>query len=162
MRNVRMPVLVILSFVFFAGIWPAYAQPVSSGQLIGKANEYDGQVVTYAGEAIGDIMRRGDHVWVNVHDSNNAIGVWLPESAVAQGLRGGSYASKGDWIEVSGIFRRACPEHGGDLDIHAEAIRIVTPGRPLRERLSTDKRNMAITLMVCLCLALILRRLKTV
>ncbi len=157
-----MSVLVILSLVLCAGIWPVYAQPVSSGQLIGKANEYDGQVVAYAGEAIGDIMLRGDHVWVNVHDGTSAIGVWLPKSVVAQRIRGGSYASKGDWVEVSGIFRRACPEHGGDLDIHAEAIRIITPGRPLRERLSVDKRNMAVTLMVCLCLALILRRLKTV
>lgn len=162
MKNVRMPGLVILVFVFFAGIRPAGAQPVSSGELIGKAKEYDGQVVAYAGEVIGDIMLRGDYAWVNVNDGSNAVGVWLPRAAAVKITRSGSYKSKGDWIEVSGIFRRACPVHGGDLDIHAETIRAVTPGRPLREQFNVDKRNMVITLVVCVCLVLILRRLKTV
>ncbi|HTY45200.1 MAG TPA: DNA-binding protein [Patescibacteria group bacterium] len=161
MKNLKAFGLGILACAFFFSACLAYAQPIRSGELIDKASAYDGQTVTYAGEVIGDIMLRGDYAWVNINDADNAIGVWLPRAAAVRIIRGGTYKSKGDWIEVSGVFRRACPQHGGDLDIHAEAVRIIAPGKPLGERLDVNKRNMAITLVVCICLVLISRRLKT-
>jgi hypothetical protein len=161
MRNLRLFGWGALSFIFLLGIFPAHAQPVGSGELIIRANDYDGQTVTYVGEVIGDIMLRGEYAWVNVNDGSNAIGLWLPKAAAIKIIRGGSYKSKGDWVEVSGVFRRACPQHGGDLDIHAEAVRMVVPGRPYSEQLNLNKRNMATALAACLCLIWILRRLKT-
>jgi len=134
----------------------SYAQPISSSQLINSAKELDGKIVTYQGEVIGDVMKRADFAWVNVHDGINAIGIWVSYSLAREIIYTGSYKAKGDIIEVFGIFHRACPEHGGDLDIHAETLRKIDSGRFLRERLNPAKGNQALILLGVLFLVWIL------
>jgi len=34
-------------------------------------------------------------------------------------------------VQVSGIFNAACPEHGGDMDVHATEISVVREGMAL-------------------------------
>ncbi|MBP7215680.1 MAG: DNA-binding protein [Candidatus Omnitrophica bacterium] len=138
-----------------------YAQPLSAEQLISQAKAYDGKTVTFRGEVIGDVMARKDFAWVNVHDGAVAIGVWMPRTLTQIIALTGSYKSKGDIIEVTGLFNRACLEHGGDLDIHAQAVQKITDGRLLSRRLSPDKTNLALGLGVFLLLLWILTRLKT-
>jgi hypothetical protein len=137
-----------------------FAQPVSSTELINNAKLYDGKVVTYEGEVIGEIMVRGEYAWVNVNDGQNAIGIWIEKSLIKDIIYTGSYKSKGDGVEITGIFHRACPEHGGDLDIHAQAIRKIRPGKPIPERINLNKRNFVFVLLGVLCIVWILRRLK--
>jgi hypothetical protein len=104
---------------------------VSSGELIERGKEYDGREVEFEGEAIGDAMARGDHVWVNVSDgSNSALGVWATESVWPALRFYGSAEARGDVVRVRGIFSRACAEHGGDMDIHATSVVVLTPGAP--------------------------------
>lgn len=141
-------------------LYTAYAQPVSSQELINNAKKYDGKAVTYEGEVIGDIMKRGEYAWVNVNDAKAAIGIWLESSLTKDILFTGSYKSSGDWVEISGVFNRACLEHGGDLDIHATAIRKIKDGRIIAERLNKQKQNLIFVLLGVLCLVLILKRLK--
>jgi len=88
-----------------------YAQPLSSAVLINNAAEYDGKIVSYEGEVIGDIMLRGRYAWLNVNDGNNALGVWLDASLLEGVSLGGSYKTKGDIVEVTGVFRRACLQY---------------------------------------------------
>jgi hypothetical protein len=155
------PLTVLLFFItlmFHSRCWGQGV--ISSKELINNAKLYDGKTVVYAGEVIGDVMVRGDFAWVNLNDGLNAIGIWVPKSLIKDILYEGSYKSKGDWLEVIGTFRRNCPEHGGDLDIHAQAIRKTGAGRALTERLNVAKRNMFLVLTVILCLTLILRQLK--
>lgn len=135
-----------------------FAQPVSSKELISNTKGYDGKTVIYAGEVIGDIMRRGDYAWVNVNDGEGAIGIWMKAALAQEIIYAGSYKSKGDKIEVSGVFHRACPEHGGDLDIHAETLRKIQPGIILNKKLGPHKKNLSLGLLGILCLILILRR----
>ena len=137
-----------------------YAQSISSIELINNAKLYDGKTVVYEGEVIGDVMVRGDYAWINLNDGLNAIGIWIPKTLIKDILYEGSYKSKGDWLEVTGTFSRSCAYHGGDLDIHAQAIRKTGYGRAVTERLNLGKRNMFLVLMVILCLALILKQLK--
>ena len=150
--------LFLITLIFHPRCW---AQGVlSSRELINNAKLYDGKTVAYEGEVIGDVMLRQDFAWVNLNDGVNAIGVWIPKALVKDILYEGSYKSKGDWLEVTGTFSRSCSIHGGDLDIHAQAIRKTGPGRALIERLNLGKRNMFLILTVILCLVLILRQLK--
>lgn len=135
----------------------SYGQPISSSELINNARLYDGKPVVYSGEAVGDVMVRGDYAWVNFNDGQNAIGIWLPKNLIQDIAYTGSYKSRGDWFEISGTFQRACVLHGGDLDIHAQAMRKVTPGRESREYLNIAKRNQVFILTGILCLVLILR-----
>ena len=149
---------------YYSGYWllvtSGYAQSISSTELINNAKEYDGKTVVYEGEVIGDIMVRGEFAWINVNDGQNAIGIWLDKNLPADILYTGSYKFKGDWVEVTGVFQRACLEHGGDLDIHAQTIRKIRQGRQILERLNTSKRNLGLVLLGVLCLVWILRRLK--
>ena len=137
-----------------------FAQPVSSTELINNAKLYDGTTVAYEGEVIGDIMARGRYAWVNLNDGQNAIGIWMPEALTRDIRVTGSYKSQGDWIEVTGIFHRACLEHGGDLDIHAQEMHLIQGGQVIAERANRAKRKLFFSLAGILCLTLILRQFK--
>ena len=137
----------VLTFAFYVLRFNCLAQSVSSNELINNAKQYDGKIVTYEGEAIGDIMNRANFAWVNINDGNNAIGIWISGPLAKSINYTGSYKSKGDRIEITGVFHRACPEHGGDLDIHAQAIRKTGTGRIIPEELNIGKRHFAVILL---------------
>jgi len=152
--------LAFLTFSFLLLPFICSAQPISSTELINNAKQYDGKTVVYEGEVIGDIMRRGDYAWINIYDGKNAIGIWINTSLIKDIAYVGSYKSRGDAVEITGIFHRVCVQHGGDLDIHAQAIRKTISGRPIQERLNTSKRNLVIVLLGVLSLVWILSLLK--
>jgi hypothetical protein len=134
-----------------------YAQ-ISSTELINNAKEYDGKSVVYVGEAVGDVMVRGDFAWVNINDGENAIGVWISKELAVEIKFTGSYHSKGDRLEITGVFQRNCIQHGGDMDIHAQGVRKISPGWAVGEELDTTKRNYVFILIVVLCLVFIFVR----
>jgi len=152
--------LLFLLIAYSLQLTACFAQPISSTELINNAKLYDAKVVVYSGEVIGDVMVRARYAWININDGNNAIGIWVSKAVAKDIQYSGSYKAKGDVLEVSGIFHRSCPEHGGDLDIHAQYIRKLNSGRLLTERLNLEKRNFSLILLGVLCLVLILRQLK--
>jgi len=148
--------LTVISLLLFSSF--CSAQPVSSSELIKNAKGYDGKAVTFSGEVIGDIMERGQSAWISVHDGLNAIGIWISKPLLKDIAYTGSYKSIGDAVEITGTFHRACPAHGGDLDIHALALRKVASGRLLQERPNPAKRGLAIILLGTLIIVWILMR----
>lgn len=145
--------ILIIGFLLIAHI--AYAQSISSTDLINNAKQYDGKVVNYRGEVIGDIMTRGQYAWVNINDGQNAIGIWVVKTLIKDIMYKGSYAFKGDEIEVTGIFNRSCSEHGGDIDIHVQSINNITSGRQIPESLDFNKIKSAFMLSGILILFLL-------
>ncbi len=137
----------------------AFAQPISSVELINNAASYDKKEIEYAGEVIGEVMFRGDYAWVNVNDKVNAIGVWAGKNLIQDITRAGNYKTIGDSVSVRGIFHRSCIEHGGDLDIHAVSLKKIRDGSHIEEIIDIDRRNVSIGLLGVLCLVLILGRL---
>jgi hypothetical protein len=160
--NAKILRLLICSFTFCVLYFNfnCFAQPISSAELINNAKLYDGKTVTYEGEVIGEVMVRGEYAWINVNDGQNAVGIWVNKNLTQDILYAGNYKFKGDGLEITGIFHRACPEHGGDLDIHAQGLRKIRPGRQTLEKLNLGKRNLALVLLGVLCLVWILRQLK--
>jgi hypothetical protein len=154
----RIPYSVLLVLVFSSTCLAESAS--SSTDLINNAKYLDGKEVTYIGEAIGDVMRRGDFSWVNVNDDQNAIGIWTPNNLAAEIKNTGSYQSRGDVVEVTGILMRACPEHGADLDIHAKALAIIKTGGTVKEKINPGKVRQAAILLGALCLVWILTLFK--
>jgi len=150
----------ILPTIYYLLSTICYAQSISSTELINNAKLYDAKIVTYEGEVIGDIMLRGEFAWINVNDGQNAIGIWIGKDLTKDIFYTGSHKFKGDVVEITGVFQRACLEHGGDLDIHAQTIRKVRQGREVLERLNINKRNMVFVLLGVLCLVWILKLLK--
>jgi len=159
MRGLKCFILICVFMLSLSGT-KAFAQAISSAELIKNAKLYDNKVVIYSGEVIGDVMVRGEYSWVNVNDGKHAVGIWLNRNLAKEIIHTGSYKSKGDFIEVVGVFQRACPEHGGDLDIHAHVLRKLNNGRLLGEQVIIEKKTLALILLGVLCLVLILRQLK--
>lgn len=125
-----------------------YSPEVSSRRLVERAKIYDGKVITYKGEAVTAIMKRGEYGWVNVNDGYNAIGIWCKTSGLEPVKFLGSYKTKGDILEVVGVFNRACQEHGGDLDIHADTITVKKRGHSVYEKVDLDKIRLIIILFL--------------
>lgn len=149
--------LIILLFILigYPGS-PVFSQGISSTELIKGAKEYDAKTITYTGEAIGDVMIRGEFAWVNINDGENALGAWLSASLAKEIEFTGSYKTRGDSLEVTGIFNRACLEHGGDLDIHVQKLRKISPGMKINRSLQPDKKNLSLILFGALFLIWIL------
>ncbi|MBI5788894.1 MAG: DNA-binding protein [Candidatus Schekmanbacteria bacterium] len=127
-----------------------YAQePILASALIEKIREYDGKTVTFQGEAIGDLMHRRRGIWVNLLDgSGTALGVWLTPKQAQLIKTLGSYNYKGDVVQVTGVFNRACSEHQGEIDLHAASCRIVTPGEPIKHPVSLFRLQLALVVLL--------------
>ena len=130
---------VILCLALFVASSNCGAQTSTSLDLLNNAKEYDGKAISYKGEVIGDIMIRGDHAWLHVNDGTIAIGIWAPKAMIEDIRYVGNYQIKGDIVEVLGTFHRICPEHGGDLDIHASEIKKVILGSLVMQPISRKK-----------------------
>jgi hypothetical protein len=160
MKNNFKSILIILFFglVIFRPL--SFAQGVSSSELIKNAAQYDGKLITYTGEVIGDVMLRGESAWVNINDGENALGVWMSARLAKEINFTGNYKSRGDSLEVVGVFHRACLQHGGDLDIHTQAFSKLSSGRMVPQKLNFDKVNLSLTLLGVLFLTWILTLFK--
>jgi len=148
----------------------AFAQPAvspntpSSGDLVAEPRLWDGDSVTFTGEVITEAQERGDYAWIHVNDDayylknieegaplggyNSGHAIWLPTALTKQISYYGDFKHEGDVVQAVGTFNAACGQHGGDMDIHATSLKIVTVGRPVREAFSIPKMFAAIGLMV--------------
>jgi hypothetical protein len=121
---------------------------ISINNLIEQSITLDNKEVTIQGEVIGEALERGEYVWLNINDTTNAIGVWIKKSEINNIRFFGDYKTSGDIVKITGIFYRACPEHGGDVDIHSKNIVIVETGHNETDVVSINKITTAIITIV--------------
>ncbi len=114
--------------------------------LIENSIAMDGKEVTVEGEAIGEILERGNYAWINMNDSSNSIGVWIEKDSLKELTYFGNYKTQGDIVKLTGTYHRACIEHGGDVDIHCNSIKITSSGNPIERPLSIEKLWVALLL----------------
>lgn len=111
-----------------------------SGEMLQKyGNKYDGKKIVFEGEAIGDIMGRGENMWVNLKSGDFVIGIWMNKKDIKKITHLGRYGIKGDIVRVEGIFNQNCKMHYGETDIHAEKVEIIREGEIIREKLNFNK-----------------------
>jgi len=107
-------------------------QAFSPDELIKLDRDLDGTRVTVEGEAIGEDLRADeDHRWVNLLGESVAVGVYMRDVDAALIDNFGSYKHGGDIVRVTGIVNIACDQHGGDFDVHAEIVQVVSEGQPI-------------------------------
>ena len=147
--------VICLIFIICNLVIAAQAAPISSTELIENAALYSGKIVEFEGEAIGDVMVRGDHAWVNVNDGVYAIGIWAKKEQALKIKQTGGYRYIGDKVLVTGTFYRADPEHGGDLDIRANQITITQKGYKRKLTIKRSKFIIAAILFIA-CLIVII------
>lgn len=147
MRRSLCVLLVTVACVGFPAL--ASAADVSSTALVEEPAVWDGRVVMFTGEAVGEAMVRGDETWLHLND-DAYVDAPIPAGGRPQGYNSGmavvartddaeeitvfgDYRHRGDVVQVSGVFNAACPEHGGDMDIHASSVRVIRAGVPVSE-----------------------------
>ncbi len=155
-------VMLALILVTFGYTYNSYAAEITNyNDLIENGKALDGNEVILLGEAIGEPMKRGDYTWVNISDGSTAIGIWIKTSDAQKISFYGNYKTKGDKVKILGQFHRACPEHGGDMDIHSLSIEIVEKGYPTNELINKNKLKSALILSfitALLCIAFVKSR----
>jgi opacity protein-like surface antigen len=125
---------------------------------------WNGKAVTFHGEAIGEVMVRGDYAWIHLNDDaymiknveegatlggyNSGMAVWLPASLTKKIDTYGDYQHEGSIVEVRGTFNGACREHGGDMDIHATSLDVMVRGHPVADPVPPWKAALAVVLAV--------------
>jgi hypothetical protein len=129
---------------------------VTSNELVDNADRYDGQVIEYQGEVIGDVMIRRNHAWINVNDGGRAIGIFADKNLARQIKKIGSYNQIGDTVKIIGTFNRACADHGGDLDIHARELYVVQDGYNVEHPVNQAKLVIAGILFLAILATLII------
>ncbi len=134
------------------------AELYSSSEILDRSDELDGRTLIYEGETIGEALERGDNAWVNVSDGRNALGLWMSADEVSKITRYGDYRNDGDIIRATGVFRRSCSEHGGELDIHVSSIEILRVGEERSYSVSSSKGIFAVVTLVFLGGAVMLNR----
>lgn len=130
---------------------------VTSEQLLDCPESFTRRTVRYQGEAVGGVLRRDDGAWVHVNDDayagpidqtparrehhggNAGIGVFLPLELADRISTVGGPQTRGDLIEVVGVFSRVHPSSREVAVVHAESLELVRSGGrfsdpPLRDR----------------------------
>lgn len=134
-------------FVFAVSGVAAAAPAVGSADLVERPAAWDGRQIRFTGEAVRESMVRGDRAWIHLNDDayatmepdrrgtlagyNSGMGVWVEASETEQIGVFGDYRHRGDLVRVEGTFNAACSLHGGDMDIHASELAIVTRGEAI-------------------------------
>ena len=137
---------------------------VTSTALVENANGWNGRIISFKGEAIGERMIRGSMGWIHINDDaymeksieagagsegyNSGQAIWL-SSDLAHRIRFfGDYHNQGDLVKITGVFHAVCPEHGGDMDIHATELTVVAIGHPVAHQIKTHRAMLATILIL--------------
>lgn len=161
-QSLTLFVLLTVSCFFSLLVGACVAEEVvGSKDLIENSQLYDGRTVIYRGEAVGDIMQRGNYLWINVLDAHLAIGIWAPIKFQPLIRFVGGYTMRGDYLEIEGVFNVRCILHAGELDIHANDIRLITRGEFTPEKIYPQRKQTALymgLLVLCLMMLAIYKR----
>jgi hypothetical protein len=159
----------------FPGKDTPHGVEVNSASLVENASAWNGHVVTFKGEAIGEAMVRGKMAWIHLNDDaymwknieegaklegyNSGHAGWISADLVMKIRYFGDFKHEGDVVKIIGTFNAACPQHGGDMDIHASTLEIVRVGHPVHDTFNTSR---AIVALFLLAVASALHRVHTI
>lgn len=110
---------------------------VKSSAIYECPDLFDGHVVVYIGEVVGDVLRRDGGAWVLMNDdayalevgplqghrefrgANSGLSVWLPDRLLELVEQPGGPDVRGDVLRLRGIVLRSDPADGGGLTFRA-------------------------------------------
>lgn len=118
--------------------------------LISVNRALDGSDVRFTGEVVGDVVNSDPgYKWVNIMGTaNNVIGVRMTDEQASLIQNRGSYQATGTVLQITGTYHIACPEHQGELDVHASSVVVKDNGGPTVHLISVQRLLVAVTLCV--------------
>ena len=129
----------------------AVAGLATSGEVLSCPFAFDGLLVIYVGEVVGDVLLRDGGAWLLVNDdpyaleqgpltagepprgTNSGLTVWLPDPLTGLVDEPGEHGVRGDVVEVVGRVNRADPADGGGLTIRAQEATLLAEAVELDE-----------------------------
>ncbi|MCM8785105.1 MAG: DNA-binding protein [Candidatus Omnitrophica bacterium] len=119
--------------------------------LYQQSKRYDNKIVKIRGEAIGEKIKRGMEICINIKDENEdyVIGVVLNKEMAEKIENLGRYRVKGDIVEIKGIYYENCPYHLGERDIHVMEIEVLLKGEKHPEEIGIHKIILSFFLVLC-------------
>ncbi len=137
---------------------------MTSTTLVENATGWNGRIISFKGEAIGERMVRGGMAWIHVNDDaymeksieagaategyNGGQAIWLSSDLARQVRFFGDYNNQGDLVKITGVFNAACADHGGDMDIHATELFVVATGHPVVHEIKMPRAVLAASLVL--------------
>jgi hypothetical protein len=101
-------------------------------ELITFPSVYDEKEILFHGEAIGQIMHRGDFCWLNVMDEDgNSLGCYMPSSFAEDIKFLGRYKIQGDTLLLKGVYHSAREDHGGETELEVNDVLLLQRGKTL-------------------------------
>ncbi len=140
---------------------------VSSSGVMECPDAFDGRVVVYVGEVVGDVLQRDGGAWMLVNDdayalelgplqahntfagTNSGLSVWL--EAPLPDIDPGNAGRRGTVIRIEGVIRRADPADGGGLTLRAlsaESTTILAEATPIDRPVNRGQVVLAVVLTV--------------
>ena len=114
-----------------AGAASSPGEALSPAQVVEFDRAFDGAVITVEGEAVGESLRAtGGGRWVNVYGDEVGLGIWMTDSMAEEIEHFGDYHHDGDTIRIVGTLSFACEQHGGEFDVHAQSMEVLSTGQP--------------------------------
>lgn len=104
---------------------------VTPAEMASVIEGLDGSTVRFSGEVVSEALRADEeNVWLNVLGDGVAMGVFMPAEYAEKVSIFGDYRHNGDIVQIVGVYHEACDEHGGDMDVHATELTLVSSGTP--------------------------------
>lgn len=116
---------------------------VTTAMVIACPALFDGRQVRFAGEVVGDVLRRDGGAWARLNDdayalevgplaahgalrgANSGLSVWLPDGLHERLGPPGGPGRRGDVLLVTGVLLRADPADAGGLTIRAREVEVL-------------------------------------
>lgn len=150
--------------------------PVTSEDLVECPDLFDGRQVTYEGEAVGAVLKKGALTWLHVNDDvygvsigplpnhrlavggNAGMAVVAPSSAIDD-ITAGSFNTRGTGLAITGTYYKNHPADAGAPAIEAEAVSVVRQPVDVDRPVSRARLVAAFVLaMLTIILAVVWRR----
>jgi hypothetical protein len=149
---------------------------IASSEVLACPDAFDGHVVVYVGEVVGDVLQRRDGAWALVNDDayalevgplsghrefeggNTGLSVWLPDDQATLVDEPGNADRRGDVVRVRGVIRRADPADGGGLTLRAVETRVVVEAQYLERPVNRAQLWVALGLSLAAVAAVVVER----
>lgn len=138
------------------------AIPTTLSELVAASKRLDGRMVSFKGEAIGDVIdASGGMKWVLVEEDGAGLSVLMNEEQAKSIVNLGRYGIKGSLVEVTGVYHIADIEQAGELDVRAYQLKVLEPGGPVETPLHLWKLVVGMIFLVgAVALGLVYRYLR--
>lgn len=127
------------------------------GVLASTNRALNNSEVSFSGEVVGDVLNADEGCkWINLRGSSNSvISGYVTDEQASLIQNVGDYHATGTTLQVVGTYHVACPEHQGELDVHAASVEVIDSGGPVIHLVSPGRLGLATGLCVLAALVLV-------